>query len=160
MLHVSEHIDYATAIRSDAAKRAGLNNYFTPEQLGRMKIIAEKVYEPLVKHFKQPVYISSFFRSKEVNKLVGGTPDSQHLSNNGSAMDLDADMNPGISNKQVFDYIKDLLDHDQLILEDIRPDGTIGWVHVSYTSKEKNRHEVLTMVRKNGKTTYESYKNK
>lgn len=159
MLSISENITYAEAIRSDTAKRAGINNWFTPEQLGRMKLIAEKVYEPLVKHFKQKVYISSFFRSKEVNKLIGGSKDSQHMANNGSAMDLDADNNVGVSNAQVFYYIKDNLDYDQLILEDIKEDGSVGWVHVSYKEKG-NRREVLTMVFKNGKKTYEQYKKK
>ena len=157
MLNVSQHITYAEAVRSDTAKRAGLNNWFTTEQLDRMKLLAEKVYEPLVEHFKQPIYISSFFRSKEVNKLIGGSTSSQHLANNGAAMDLDADNNVGVNNQQVFDYIKDNLDYDQLILEDIKPDGSIGWIHVSYKEKD-NRKQVLKMILKKGKKTYTKYK--
>lgn len=156
MQYVSPHIDYATAIRSDMAKRNGINNYFTPDQLERMKLLAEEVYEPLVEHFGIPIFISSFFRNKEVNRLIGGSLTSQHLANNGAAMDLDADMNEEITNQEVFDYIKDHLPFDQLILEDIRPDGRIGWVHVSYISG-KCRKEVLKMRLVNGKKTYEPY---
>jgi zinc D-Ala-D-Ala carboxypeptidase len=159
MQYVSPHIDYATAIRSDMAKRKGLNNYFTPDQLERMKVVAAKVYEPLVEHFGIVIYISSFFRSKEVNKLIGGASTSQHMANNGAAMDLDAEMNVGVTNQQVFDYIKDNLEFDQLILEDIRPDGSIGWVHVSY-NEGKNRKQVLTMVLTNGKKVYAPYDGK
>ena len=157
MLNISEHCTYADAIRSDTAKRNGINNYFTPDQLARLITLAENIYEPIVKYFKKPIYISSFFRNGEVNKLIGGVHDSQHLANNGAAIDLDADMNPGVTNKQVFEYIRKKLDFDQLILEDIREDGNIGWVHCSYVSKEKNRHQVLKMVRKNGVSTYEPY---
>jgi zinc D-Ala-D-Ala carboxypeptidase len=158
MNKVSEHCTWGDAIRSDTAKRNGILNYFTPEQLERMKILAEKVYEPLVKHFNTTIFISSFFRNKKVNELIGGATNSQHMANNGAAMDLDPEMNGNVTNKQVFDYIKDNLDFDQLILEDIRPDGDIGWVHVSYVSASKNRKQVLTMVLVNGKKIYTPYK--
>jgi zinc D-Ala-D-Ala carboxypeptidase len=155
--YVSKNISWAVAIRSDAAKRNGILNYFTPEQLARMTVLAEKVYEPLVKAFGMVIYISSFFRNKKVNELIGGAPASQHMANNGAAMDLDAEFSGGMLNKDIFDYIKDNLDFDQLILEDVRANGSIGWVHVSYVSPEKNRKEVLTMVMKNGKKIYEQY---
>ena len=153
---VSPNITWADAIRSDAAKRAGINNYFTSDQLRRMTLLANKVYEPLVKHFGQKIFISSFFRTYKVNELIGGAIGSQHMANNGAAMDLDADMNPGITNQQVFDYIKDHMTFDQLILEDIREDGSIGWVHVSYKDSG-NRNEVLQMVIRNGVKQYETY---
>jgi zinc D-Ala-D-Ala carboxypeptidase len=157
MQYVSKYVDYATVIRSDAAKRAGLINYFNKDQLKNIERVAKKVYDPLVDHFREPIYISSFFRSKEVNTLIGGSLDSHHMANgNAAAIDLDADNNFGISNKDIFDYIKDNLDFDQLILEDIKDDGSIGWVHVSYKEKG-NRKQVLTMVKVNGKTTYQNY---
>jgi len=159
MNYVSEHISWGDAIRSDTAKRNGILNYFTPDQLTRMTTLAEKVYEPLVKHFNCTMYISSFFRNKKVNELIGGAKTSQHMANNGAAMDLDADgSNDDITNQQIFDYIKDNLDFDQLIGEDIRPDGSIGWVHVSYVHPTWNRKEVLTMVLDNGIKVYEPYK--
>jgi hypothetical protein len=155
MKQVSKHISYADAIRSDMAKRKGLLNYFTPEQLDRMKVLAEKIYEPLVEHFQVFIYISSFFRTAAVNKLIGGAKKSQHLANDGSAIDLDVDGKDYITNKEIFDYIKDHLEFDQLIWEygdDINP----GWVHVSY-NEGKNRKEILTMVIKDGKKYYEQY---
>ena len=79
------------------------------------------------------------------------------MANNGAAMDLDADVYCGITNRQIFDYIKDNLEFDQLIYEDVKPDGTAGWVHVSY-NKDRNRKEILIMKRVNGKTVYEKYK--
>lgn len=159
MLKVSKHITYADAIRSSVAQKHSIKNYFTPKQLTNMSVLAENVYEPLVKHFKQPIRITSFFRSRELNNLIGGSSSSQHMANNGAAIDLDVDGNTGVSNLQLFKYIKDNLDYDQLILEDIKPDGSIGWVHVGYKSKG-NRRQVLTMVFKEGKVTYEQYKDK
>lgn len=156
MLQISENITYTEATRSDTAKRNGINNYFTPDQLVNMKLLAEHVYEPLVKHFGNKIYITSFFRSDKVNKLIGGVKGSQHLANNGAAMDLDS-ISP--SNEDIFNYIKDNLTFDQLIIEDLKPEinGGIGWVHVSYQASD-NKGEILIMILVNGKKYYEHYK--
>lgn len=156
MKRVSEHISYGDAIRSDTATKHGINNYFTPEQLSRMVILANKVYEPLVVHFGKPVYITSFFRNKKINELIGGAANSQHMANSGAAIDLDGDMTEGVSNKDIFTYIQHNLEFDQLILEDIKEDGSIGWVHVSY-KEGANRGEMLRMIIKDGYSTYEPF---
>lgn len=155
MNYISEHITYADAIHSDVAKRNGIKNYFNLEQLDRMVTLAEKVYEPLCSHFNVPIYISSFFRSAKLNDLLGGANNSQHMANNGAAMDIDADLYGKITNKDVFNYIKDNLEFDQLIWEmgdKKQPD----WVHVSYDEKG-NRKQVLRAISKNGDTQYEPY---
>jgi len=158
MKTVSEHITYREAIRSEVAKRNGLLNYFTPEQLERMKLVAEKVFEPVRNYFNVPIFVSSFFRTKQLNILLKGATNSQHMANNGAAIDVDADIYCGVTNKQIFDYIRLNLDFDQLILENVSVDGTGGWVHFSYVSPEKNRKEVLTMQIVNGKQIYKPYK--
>jgi len=156
MNKISEHITYADAIHSDTAKRNGIKNYFNLEQLDRMSTLAEKVYEPLYNHFNVPIYISSFFRSAKLNDLLGGANNSQHMANDGAAMDIDADLYGKITNKQVFDYIKDNLEFDQLIWE-MGDKKNPDWVHVSYDAKG-NRKEILRAISKNGDTKYEPYK--
>jgi hypothetical protein len=121
-----------------------------------MRVLAEKVFEPLREHFGVPIFISSFFRTAQLNKLLGGAKGSQHMANNGAAMDLDAEVFCGITNKDIFDYIKGNLEFDQLIYEDVKSDGSAGWVHVSY-SEGKNRRQVLTMTLKDGKQIYSEY---
>jgi len=156
MNKVSEHITYADAIRSDIAKKNGVNNYFTPDQLANMKVLAEKIYEPLYNHFNIPIFIVSFFRNKEVNRLLKGSSTSQHLANNGAAIDLDADVYGGITNSEIFHYIKDNLIYDQLIWEfgtDVEP----SWVHVSY-NENKNRGQIFIAYRDEvGKVKYKNY---
>ena len=153
---ISPHISYKEATRSDTAKRLGISNAPNEEHLVRMRLLAKKVFEPLRKHFNVPIYISSFFRSAALNKAIKGAKSSQHMK--GEAMDIDADvydgvMYSGITNKYIFDYIKDNLELDQLILEDVSKEGTGGWVHVSY-KRTGNRNQVLTMTKINGKATY------
>lgn len=144
-MNISPHISYEEAIRSDVAKRLGIKNYFTPEQLVRMTALAEKVFEPLRTHFKVPIFIASFFRNPEINKLIGGAKNSQHMANNGAAIDLDAQTYGRLTNKEIFDYIKDNLEFDQLIWE-FGNDNEPDWVHVSY-NEGHNRGEILRATR-------------
>jgi hypothetical protein len=102
-----------------------------------------------------PIHISSGYRSVELNKCIGGSLTSQHCS--GEAIDIDMDGSPsGVTNKMVFDYIKDNLEFDQLIWEFGTKDNP-DWVHVSYESTGRQRKQVLRAVRANGKTTYQNY---
>jgi hypothetical protein len=58
----------------------------------------------------------------------------------------------GVTNKMLYDYIKDNLEFDQLIWE-FGTDANPDWVHVSY-SKVKNRKQKLKAIKSNGKTSY------
>lgn len=145
MNKISEHISWADATRSDTAKRAGISNYFSPTQLIQLTKLANKIYEPLYTKFNGNIFISSFFRNAKLNVLIGGVKESQHLANNGAAIDLDTDGND-VTNKQVFDYIKNNLEFDQLIWE-FGNKSNPDWVHVSY-NEGKNRKEILKSIRK------------
>ncbi len=150
---ISKNISYKEATRSDTAKRLGISNDPDTQQLENMKHVAENVFQPLREHFGCPIYVSSFFRSGELNKAIGGSSTSTHMK--GEAMDLDADVYGKISNGVIFNYIKENLEFDQLIWEfgnNKNPD----WVHVSL-SKSNNRNQILIAKRVHGKTVYEFY---
>ena len=149
-MRISKHISYKEATQSQTAVRKGINNEPDAYQLQNMQVLAEKVFEPLREHFGVPIAINSFFRSQKLNKAIGGVSGSQHTQ--GRAIDVD-DTLGGVSNKQMFEYIKANLDFDQLIWEfgnDKNPD----WVHISYVSPTENRNRVLRASKKNGKTVY------
>jgi hypothetical protein len=114
-----------------------------------MKALAENVFEPLRVANKKPIYISSFFRSPELNKKIGGSTTSQHCS--GEAMDIDADVYGGMTNAEMFHFIKDNLDFDQLIWE-FGTDSNPDWVHVSFR-KGNNRKNIIRAVSSGGRTS-------
>ena len=148
-MNISDHISLKEAIRSNTAKRLGIDNMPDNETLITMQVTAQHVFEPLRQHFNEPVYISSFYRSQELNKVIGGSSRSQHCK--GEAIDID-DVYSKASNADFFNYIKDCLQFDQLIWEfgnDENPD----WVHVSY-SLGKNRMRILKAIKENGRTKY------
>jgi len=154
-MKLSEHLDLSEVTRSDTAKRKGISNQPTPEHLENFKKLAENIFEPIRNHFKEPIFISSGYRSKELNTAIGGSLTSQHCS--GEAIDIDMDgRSKTVTNKAVFDYIKNNLNFDQLIYE-FGTDANPDWVHVSYESTGKQRKQVLKAVRVNGNTTYKPY---
>lgn len=150
-MKISPNLNLAEITRSDTAKRHGIDNTPTAEHLENFKLLADKVFEPIREHFKTPIFISSGYRSKELNAFIKGSALSQHCK--GQAIDIDMDGSNGeVTNRMVFDFIKNKLDFDQLIWEfgtDFNPD----WVHVSYV-KGQNRKQKLKAVRSGGKTKY------
>jgi hypothetical protein len=151
-MKLSEHLVLSEVTRSDMAKRKGVSNMPTPEHIENFKILAENIFEPIRKHFGVPIMISSGYRSKELNKAIGGATSSQHLL--GQALDLDMDGTPnGVTNKMVFDYIKANLNFDQLINE-----FDYSWVHVSYNPSGKQRKQILNAIKVGGKTSYTIHK--
>jgi hypothetical protein len=152
-MQLSKNLTLAEVTRSESAKRKGISNEPTPEHIENFKKLAEKVFQPIREHFGVPIHISSGYRSKALNSAIGGSLSSQHCS--GEAIDIDMD-GSSITNKQVFDFIKDNLVFDQMIWE-FGTDKNPDWVHVSYESTGKQRKQILKAVRTNGKTSYVIY---
>lgn len=155
MKKLSEHLSLAEAVKSNTATRLGISNIPNEAELKRLKVTAEKVFEPLrAKLGGRPIRVSSMFRSDELNEAINGSPNSQHRL--GLAMDLDNDGLTGrATNREIFYTIKDEMDFDQLIWEfgdSERPD----WVHVSW-DLNNNRKEVLIAYREDGRTKYKHY---
>jgi hypothetical protein len=144
-IKLSKNLALTEMLRSESAKRRGISNKATKEHIENMKILAEKVFQPIRDHFKVPIRISSGYRSRELNAIIGGSQTSQHSE--GKAMDVDMD-GTKITNKQIFDFIRQNLEFDQLINE-----FDYSWVHVSF-NLGKNRKQVLEAYKQNGKTFY------
>jgi zinc D-Ala-D-Ala carboxypeptidase len=155
-MQISKHLSLAEVTRSDSAKRKGISNQPTAEHIENFKKLAVNIFEPIREHFKVPILISSGYRSKELNSAIGGSLTSQHCQ--GEAIDIDMDGSAsGVSNADVFKYIKENLNFDQLIAE-FPKNGNPEWVHVSYESSGKQRKQILVAKKVGGKTVYSNYK--
>ena len=147
---ISEHISLKEGIKSHTATRLNINNTPKESDLINMKTIAEKVFEPLREWVGGPIAINSFYRSPKLNSAIGGSTTSQHCV--GCALDLDD--NYGYkTNAEMYKYIKNNLDFDQIIWE-FGTDENPDWVHVSYVSEDANRRKCLKAYKENGKTKY------
>jgi len=147
---ISKHVSYKEGTFSATATRLGFDNIPNDEQLDNMELIAKKVFEPLREWVGGPIKINSFFRCPDLNKAIGGSSKSQHCQ--GQAIDID-DTYKVVANSDMYDYIKNNLDFDQLIWE-FGDDDNPNWVHVSYVSEEDNRNRCLKAYREQGRSKY------
>ena len=154
-MKLSKNLSLSEVLVSNTAKRLGISNEPTKEHLLNLESIAENVFQPLRAGLKTSIYVSSGYRSKELNKAIkGSSKTSQHLK--GQALDLDADVYGRVTNLEIFKYILKYIEFDQLILECVGEDGTGGWIHVSY-NEGNNRGKVMRMDKVKGKSVYSDY---
>lgn len=126
-------------IHSDIAVRYNINNMPDINHLDNMLDLLYYVLQPTRLHFGV-VIVSGCYRSYALwNKLkqLGYNPakDSQHLR--GQAADI---IVPSRNLKDVFRWMRDNLEYDQLLYE-YDSKGNI-WIHVSY-NKGKNRKQAI-----------------
>lgn len=147
---LSKNLSLVEVMKSATAIKHGIANEPSSQHLTNLKAVATNIFQPCRDYFGKPLAVTSGYRSEALNDLIGGSKRSQHSK--GEALDLDAQVYGGFTNAELFHYIKDNLDFDQLIWEfgnDEEPD----WIHCSYTTE--NRREVLKAYKHNGKTRYD-----
>ena len=148
-MKLSENLSIAEATYSATALRKGIVNKPTVTHLISLKAVANNIFQPCRNHFGKPLRVTSGYRSKELNKAIGGANNSQHSK--GEALDMQS--TSGYTNRELFMYIKDHLTFDQLIGEFPDNVGEFAWVHCSY-KEEGNRGEVLIAYKEDKKTKY------
>ena len=114
----------------------GLPNEPNCEEIGRLRVLCEKVLQPLRELYGKPIIVNSGFRGEAVNRKVGGVPNSQHRF--GEAVDITGGSRQ--QNEILFNLIRKELDFDQVIDE-----RDFSWIHVSYTTRKPNRKQILKL---------------
>lgn len=148
-MNLSANFTLKELTKSDTATRLGIDNTPNDEALENLKLLCEKVLQPVREHFGKSVTVNSGYRSPESNAAVGGSKTSDHCK--GQAADIEID---GLPNPELAQWIMDNLDYTQLILEFYtQGQPNSGWVHVSYDPDNLKKQE-LTAVKVAGKTQY------
>lgn len=131
---------------SQVAERHGYRNNPNEKQIESLRLLCVNVLQPLREIINVPIFINSGFRSFDVNAVVGGRFNSQHLE--GKAADF---VVPSMNLVDVFNIVLQQLQFDQLIFEFGK------WIHVSWNG-ELNRKDVMISKKVYGKTVYENVK--
>ena len=152
-MRLTNNFTLSELTKSQAAERCGFDNNPDKEQVASLVLLSENVLQPIRDHFQKPVVISSGYRSPNVSRQIGSSSKSQHCK--GQAADMEI---PGISNKELADFIYENLPFDQVILEFHNPEEiNSGWVHVSYVGDE-NRYAYLIAERdETGRVRYSKW---
>lgn len=135
---LSKNLTLQECITSQTAARRRIDNTPPADVICNLREVAEHIFQPIREHFGKPIRVSSGYRSPALNKAVGGSKTSQHVK--GEALDLQG--TNGLTNRDIYDFVYNNLDFDQLIWE-YGTDKEPAWVHVSFTKSRKNRKHVL-----------------
>lgn len=123
---------------SKTAKQKGIYNEPNAAIADNLVRLTINVLDPLRIAYGKPITVNSGYRSKALNKIVGGVANSQHLE--GKAADIVGTPNTKDENKKLFDLIRRLnLPFCQLINE-----SNYSWVHVSY-DRNNIKRQVLNL---------------
>ena len=148
-MNLSANFSLHELTKSETALRMGFDNTPDDEATENLRLLCEKVLQPVRDHYGKGVKVNSAYRSPESNAAVGGSKTSDHCK--GMAADIEI---PGVPNADLAQWIMDNLDYTQLILEFYTPGiPDSGWVHVSYDPNNLKKQE-LTATKVAGKTTY------
>ena len=139
--NVTMHFTIEEMYASDTAKRLGIDNKPSVQQMINLVYLCAHVLEPLRVAMGEPIKIGSGFRCQKLNKAVGGVYNSQHLKGQAADLCIDGDIQKG---RRWFEYIKKNLTFDQLIWEKNPKTGSC-WVHVSFVYPDfgPNRKKVI-----------------
>jgi len=148
-MNLTKNFTLAEMTKSETALRHDLDNTPGEVEIENLKLLCEKVLQPIRDHVQTGIKVNSGFRHPEVNAKVGGSKTSDHCK--GQAADIEI---PGIANADLALWITENLDFTQVILEFYTPGvPDSGWVHVSYDPANLKK-QVLTATKENGKTVY------
>lgn len=135
---LSEHFKLSEFTQSGTARRHKVKNVPGPREVERLRFLCVKSLEPMRRRFGV-IRITSGFRCKKLNALVGGSPTSQHVL--GEAADIHTGGRE--LSEKMFGFAKQNIPFDQLILEH-NPAHGIYWLHISLRSdRPGNRHEAF-----------------
>ena len=132
-MQLTKNFQLSEFLVSQTAERLRLDNTPNAQNIANLKLLCEKVLQPIRDNFNKPVVITSGFRSVAVNRAIGGSTKSQHMQ--GQAADFTI---PSIDNYQLAKWIEASLNYDQLILE-FYTGGNTGWIHVGYSPRHLNQ---------------------
>jgi len=151
-MQLSKNFSLDEMTKSQTAIRMGMSNNPSEGEVENLRLLCERVLQPVRDHFNHVVSISSGYRSPALCQAIGSSMDSQHAK--GMAADFEI---YGTPNNEVFNWIKNNLMYDQMILEYWNKDEpNSGWVHVAYNpDQEENIKENLRAYKdEDNKTQY------
>lgn len=124
---------YAEFLKSMTATRLGIVNAPPGEEEWKnIELLASNVLQPVRNEFG-PIRILSGFRSKELNRVVGGSDNSLHCY--GFAADIEP-LKENVKLMSVLEFIYENLEFKELIAEYFDRNG---WVHVAYVNGSNDK---------------------
>lgn len=126
--------------RSNVAELRGVANVPNLGQLRNMVKLVENVLDPIREKWGGPITVNSGFRCEELNRLVGGARNSEHLS--GRAADIT--VGSKAANRRLFGLILELGEKGEIEWRQLINENGYSWIHISYNEGD-NGKQVLSL---------------
>ena len=125
---MTEHFTLNEFLRSDTASKYNINNKPNKEQLDNLSFVAEQL-EIIRSYYNKPMFITSGFRTKELNTLLKGSKTSQHMQ--GLAVDIK--LKSKEENKIFFNLVNKLIKENQIKVYQLIDEYNYKWVHIGFS---------------------------
>ena len=139
-MYLSTNFQLDELTHSQTASRQGIDNTPDAATIERMKVTAYGLELVRKELGNKPILISSGYRSPALNAAVGGRSSSQHIL--GQAVDFTCPTF-GTPAEIVRRLVDSDIQFDQCILEFFDPVRKTGWVHISFS--DRNRRHALVI---------------
>lgn len=132
-MKLSKNFSLEELIHSSTADARGIVNYPDNQSIQNLKKLCNDVLQPIRDKYGKPIYINSGYRNPQLNRLVGGSQSSQHLT--GSAADIDTN-----NNRELWDVIVKMIEKGEITVGQLLDEKNLAWIHISLpTSYKKNQ---------------------
>ena len=123
---ITELTSSATALREGIDNRPSKCAYYL------LHVLVDQLLDPIREAWGGPLVVSSGYRCKELNALVGGVKNSHHLL--GCAADIIAGSKA--EHRKLFNLIQQMQQQGQIRFTQLIWEGDGRWIHISYVPSE------------------------
>ncbi|MBR5842518.1 MAG: peptidase M15 [Bacteroidaceae bacterium] len=117
---------------SATAQREGIDNRPPTSAYHLLHVLVEQLLDPIREAWGAPILVSSGYRCKELNELVGGAKNSHHLL--GCAADLIAGSKA--EHLKLFNLIRQMQQAGKIRFTQLIWEGDGRWIHISYVPSD------------------------
>ena len=147
-MQLSKHFSLEELTASQICERKGWDNSPSEEVLDNLKFLSEKL-EDVRSLLRNPMYISSGYRSSILNDYLGSKRTSAHTL--GLAVDF-VSHGFGTPEQVVEKIVNSEIEYDQVILEYYDKEKKTGWVHLAFTKGTPRKQALI--INKDGVSIY------
>lgn len=138
-MNLTMHFTLEEMIHSDYAEKHDISNSPSQIIIDNLMMLCVLILEPLRTTLNRPIFINSGYRCKELNKAVGGVPDSHHLQ--GLAADISFS-----SEQELKKMLFTLKDNTHLDLALVERSKSSKWLHVQLPLRGRPPRHRITSV--------------
>lgn len=137
-MNLSKNFTLQEMTASSTANKHGIANVPGAQEAMNLYKLCNEVLQPIRDKYGKPIIVGSGFRNKQVNKLVGGAANSDHMF--GAAADIHTKSDKPADNKVLFDLIVKMAQNGEIECRQIIDEYNYNWVHVS-CNHDKNPYK-------------------